>query len=405
MADIFPFRGFFYADPAGRDLARLTCPPYDVISPAQRLKLLRRHRDNFVQVELPSGDGLSKYARAAKIWKGWETAGLIRRDDRPAIYAYEAAFRSRFDGRPLVRRGFFAALRVVPWGRGVHPHEKTLPTPKKDRFQLFKSLRVQTSPIQCLFRDRTRRAGRFLRAISRRVPWFRYRDEEGTRHTFWRLEVQEAAPFQKILKRSPVVIADGHHRYETSRAYSAWAGSRGGRAARCVMAYFNPTDDPGLEILPTHRSVGRDKERFVRLERGGTARRIANLRSLLARLHEKSAPRRREVGVAHGNDLFLYRLAVHPSLRKTPLAELAVASLHAGPLDGLGKEDFFFSRSPEEVLAWARRTRGWAFFLPSSTVEQVVSVAVSGHVMPPKSTYFYPKIPSGLLSHALRGDL
>lgn len=410
MADILPFRAFHYGSDRLRIVSRLVCPPYDVISPEEHKRLLKAHGENFVKVELPSGPPADKYRRAAKIWKRWLGSGVLARDSSPAFYVYEASFRSPRTGRRMVRRGFFAALRVVPWGRGVHPHEKTLPTHKADRLKLFKAMGVQPSSIQVLFDDPAGKGARFLRKAGLRKPWVDYSDPSGVRHRVWRVsDPAETEALRSALKRSEVVIADGHHRYETSRAFGAWARRRWGRrspASGYVMAYFSPVDDPGLEILPTHRAVGWDKRRFVRLEKWGTLIPVKNLAALEPLMDGRSSGGTREVGVYRRGNYFRYRMTkVPPSLRGGALARLAVGCLHAGALDGLGKEDFFFTRNPREAVRVADATDGWAFFLAPTDLRQVMEVSTSGRVMPPKSTYFYPKIPSGLVSHSLRGEL
>ncbi|HRY28870.1 MAG TPA: DUF1015 domain-containing protein [Elusimicrobiota bacterium] len=405
MAEIRPFRAFHHHPSVRRELRRLVCPPYDIISSDDQKRLLRKHPENFVRIELPSGRPPGKYRRAAALWRRWVERGFIIRDFSPAFYAYETEFVSRLARRRLRRRGFFAALRLRPWGQGVHPHEKTLSTPKADRFKLFKSMRLQTSPIQCLFWDRSRLATRLLARVARGGAWREFSDTEA-RHRFWRMgDAKTIRQLQKVLAASDVVIADGHHRYETSRAYGAWCRSRGQatESSRYVMAYFSPTSDAGLEILPTHRAVGADKAHFVNLDQWGKMEPVRDYAHLQRRLRSSRAA---AVGVYREGKYYFYRFtAVPASLRRTPFENSSVALLHTGPLAGLGREDFFFSRRAEEALRWARRSRGWGFILTPSTVEEVMRVALFGLVMPPKSTYFYPKIPSGILGRSLSGPL
>jgi uncharacterized protein (DUF1015 family) len=407
MADVVPFRAYRYADRLAGSLPRLVCPPYDVISKAERKKILKRHPSNFVRVELPAG-GPGKYAAAARLWERWMDGRVLERETFPALYLYEAAFRSRRTGRLLRRRGFFAALRTVAWGRGVFPHEKTLPTHKADRMKLFKAMNVQTSPIQCVFDDSGGRAAKVLSAAARRAPWVDFQDEAGVRHKLWRLDDPVSQKtLLSVLKRAAVVIADGHHRYETARAFGLWARKKwksGSPASNHVMTYFCPVDDPGLEILPTHRTVGWDKRRFVNLEKWGKLKPVKGLRALQNFIEGKA--KNGTVGVYRKGSYYLYTLtSAPPELRGTPSERLAVAGLHAGQLKGLGKEDFFFTQSPREAVEAARRQNGWAFFLAPTGLRQVLEVARRGQVMPPKSTYFYPKLPSGLLSHSLKGSL
>jgi len=408
MAEVIPFRAFHYADALKKELPRLVCPPYDVISSEERKRLAARHKTNFVRVELPAGSAGSKYDLAAKIWKSWVAAGVLDRDGIPSFYLYEAAFRSPRTGKKLVRRGFFGALKTVPWGQGVYPHEKTLPTHKADRLNLFKSVHVQTSPIQCLFDDRSGKAQRLIDRAAKAKPWVDYTDA-GVRHRVWRLRDESTvAPLRAILRRAPVMIADGHHRYETSLNFSRWAKSQWGAKSPLsgyVMTYFSPVDEPGLEIHPTHRAVGWDKRRFVNLEKWGKLTPVKGLKAL-APLMEGKDGKGLAVGLYHDGKFYRYEITkTPPALKGTPSAKLVVACLHAGPLFGLGKEDFAFSQKPEAVVRAAKAQQGWGFFLAPTDLRQVIQIATAGQVMPPKSTYFFPKIPSGLLAHSLAGSL
>jgi uncharacterized protein (DUF1015 family) len=410
MPDIQPFRAFVYGDKFRKKIGRLVCPPYDVISPAGRETLVKKDPLNFVQVELPMGDPATRYTNAAERWDDWNAKGILSREKFPAFYVYEARFRSPVDGRPLVRRGFFAALKVVPWGQGVFPHEKTLPTAKVDRLLLFKALRAQTSPIQLLVQDSSGRVEGLTRGQAKGRPWVQFKDESGVTHRLWVWKTGASSrELQKIFKKSPCAIADGHHRYETSLAYSQWARrslKNGSPAADRVMAYFSSSDDAGLEVLPTHRAVSWEKRQFVNLEKWGQLMPVRGFAALKKLIDGKKGPGVLEVGVYRDGNYFLYSFTKIPKeLVNTPHANLAVACLHGGPLKGLGKEDFFFTRNPNEAVSSAQQTKGWAFFLAPNTVQEVLDISTGGSVMPPKSTYFYPKIPSGLVSHSLQGNL
>jgi uncharacterized protein (DUF1015 family) len=409
MADIQPFRAYRYADPRLKNVEKLVCPPYDIIPDALREELYRRDPRNFIRVEHRKG-GKTKYAEAAAQWKEWLEKGVLCRDVAPAIYVYEADFVSQSDGRRLKRLGFFAALKAVPWGQGVFPHEKTLPTHKADRFSLFTSLHAQTSSIQVLFEDKGNRGMALLKTAVKRAPWLSYRDRAGVRHRLWRVEEPAfAAALQATLKTAPVAIADGHHRYETALEYGRWAAKQKGLffpAASYVMALFNPSGDPALEILPTHRSIPAEKGKFVNLKPWGELIKVKGLTDLKPLMLGREGSSPTEVGLYWKGSFYRYRFTkIPPALKGTPHAKLAVAVLHGGALDGLGKEDFFFTRKPEDAVAHADKTKGWAIFLAPNTVKEVLAVCTAGKVMPPKSTYFYPKIPSGLLSHALAGAL
>ncbi|MBL0059287.1 MAG: DUF1015 domain-containing protein [Elusimicrobia bacterium] len=410
MPDIKPFRAFVYGEKYRKAIRRRVCPPYDVISPAGREALIQRDPLNFIRVELPAGDPATRYAEAAKWWADWNASGVLRRAPTPAFYVYEARFRSPVDGRPLVRRGFFAALKVVPWGQGVFPHEKTLPTAKVDRLLLFKALRAQTSPIQLLVRDSSGRIEALTRQHAKGRPWVQFKDEAGVTHRVWVWKNDASAKeLQRLFAKSPCAIADGHHRYETALAYSEWARQalkNGSPAADRVLAYFSSSDEKGLEVLPTHRAVPWEKRKFVNLEKWGTLHPVSGLKALKTLTDGKKGAGLLEVGVYREGKYYLYTFTKIPKeLLRTPHERLAMACLHAGPLKGLGKEDFFFTRTPAEAVKSAKKNKGWAFFLAPNTVQEVLAVSTAGFVMPPKSTYFYPKIPSGLVSHSLQGSL
>lgn len=406
MPSFHPFRAYNYSAGRRKQLKKLLCPPYDVINETQRQQLLQRHPENFIRLELPEGPGLKRYANAATLFKTWLQKGVLERESQPLFYVYQASFPSQVTGKTLSRWGVFGALEVVPWGEGIFPHEKTLPTPKADRLRLFKALKTQTSPIQVLAEDRRGAGLTLLRAHGKGTPWAQWKDDSGVTHRLW--PWAGGAALSRWLGKSQMVIADGHHRYETARAYGEWARGRGGKtspAASCVMALICSAADPALEILPTHRAVGSEKARFVQLEDWGTFKPLSGLKALRG-LMEGRSKEAGGVGVFREEKFGLYQFSrLPPPLRGTPQAPLAVARLHGGPLDGLGKEDFFFTRRPEEAVAFARRHEGWAFFLPPNSVAEVLRVATSGAVMPPKSTYFYPKIPSGILSMSLQGEL
>lgn len=411
MAEIQPFRAFRYAGARLTNAASLVCPPYDIIPDALREKLYKKNPLNFIRVEHRKGDPKTKYAEAAATWNQWLEQGVLTREADPAIYVYEAIFKSQADGRRLSRLGFFAALKTVPWGQGTFPHEKTLPTHKADRFSLFTTLHAQTSPIQVLFDDKGDKAMGLLKKAVKSAPWISYVDEAGVTHRFWRAtDAAVVAGLQKVLKTAPVVIADGHHRYETALEYSRWAKTQKGKAffpaASYVMALFDPSGDKALEVMPTHRAVPWEKRQFVNLEKWGTLIPVSGLNALRPMILGRKGSSPTEVGVYRKGQYYRYRFdKIPPALKGTPHAKLAVAVLHGGALDGLGKEDFFFTRKPEEAAVQADKLNGWAFFLAPNTVREVLNVATKGKVMPPKSTYFYPKIPSGLVCHSLAGAL
>ncbi|MBA2555821.1 MAG: DUF1015 domain-containing protein, partial [Chloroflexi bacterium] len=280
MPTLRPFRALRYALEAEADLSALICPPYDVISADQRARLESRHPHNAVHLELPApaaesahagSEAASPYLRAARDFVAWRTQGVLRKDPRPAIYAYEQVYRQTGEPDDRRLRGFFARLRLEVAGpdSGVRPHERTLSGPKEDRYRLLRACGANFSPVVMLFGS-GRRSQPLLEAACRGQPTANALDDTGVRHRLWRLEAPSgkdpedpnALVGERLLalgQAGPLVIADGHHRYETALRYRDERGER--RACESdpaydyVLALLFDLDDPALAVLATHRLV------------------------------------------------------------------------------------------------------------------------------------------------------
>jgi uncharacterized protein (DUF1015 family) len=215
MADIAPFAGLRYAPDRVGDVGAVLCPPYDVISDEQQLALEGRHPENVVRLELPRGNDDTRYTTAARLLASWTAEGIVRPDGRDAFYVYEQQF--RFAGREHARRGFFAAVRLEPFERRVVlPHERTLSAPKEDRRRLVRATRTQISPIFGLYRDSEGVAGAVIDAAASGIPAVDTTTTDGVRHRLWMLDASAATTeLQRVLRDKQILIADGHHRYET----------------------------------------------------------------------------------------------------------------------------------------------------------------------------------------------
>src|SRR5262245_24886068 len=215
MAEILPFAGLRYDLSRIDDAARVLAPPYDVISEGERLDLEARHPHNVVRLELPRGEGDARYAAAAKLLDAWLAEGIIRRDGAPAFYAYEQRF--TFADRAYTRHGFFAAVRLEPFERRVVlPHERTLSGPKEDRRKLISALHAQTSQIFGLYRDAEGAAETELAAATSDAPSLDATTPDGVRHRMWGItDPARMGRLTAILRDKQILIADGHHRYET----------------------------------------------------------------------------------------------------------------------------------------------------------------------------------------------
>jgi uncharacterized protein (DUF1015 family) len=435
MAEIAPLTPLRY------DLARLpnglagvVAPPYDVISPEQRAELAARDPHNVVRLILPEGEGDTKYANAARIFEAWKAEGVLVRDPDPAFYRYDQTFLPPGAGagaRPITRRGFLALVRLAPFAdRIVLPHERTLSGPKEDRLKLFRATRTNLSPGFMLYRDAT---GQLAAPLDTGEVLAEFSTPDGVRHALAKVKDRDAVrAIVEGVARSTLLIADGHHRYETAVRYggevSAANPSAGPRAEhRYFMAFLANGDDPNLVVFPTHRHVhslpsfsfealmhGASPYFAVReLERGATA--DAALQAL--REAGKAAPSvvaaapdgRLAVLTLRGNaDLATHPTlsSKHPALRKTD-----VAVLHAGLLEHVlgitpeaqaAKTNLWYPQDAAGALAELRGGRGQVLFLMNATpVAQVREVAEAGEVMPQKSTFFHPKIATGLAIHTL----
>src|SRR4051812_46370015 len=263
MADIRPLRGIHYAP--GVDLDAVVAPPYDVIDDEQRAGLLRRSEHNVVEVDLPQGD--DPYEHAAETFARWLDEGVLVRDDEPALWVLTQDYTAP-DGERRTRSGFFAAVRVEDYGPGrIRPHERTHPGPKEDRLRLTRATRANLSPIFSLYSDPDARAWRALRpSVDTQPPWGEVTDEDGTTNRLWRIaDAGAIATVQAALRDAELLIADGHHRYETARVYAEEVGGEGPH--RYVLMCLVALEDEGLTVFPTHRLVDGLQEDQAKIER------------------------------------------------------------------------------------------------------------------------------------------
>jgi len=356
MVDIKPFRAVRYSGAAG-PLADLVAPPYDAVDDAERAQLFIRSPYNVIHVTLPESAD-----EAASLYRAWRTDGILEDDDAPAVWLVVEDYVGP-DGVTRERRGVAVSLAAEPYSTGsVLPHERTHPRIREERLRLLRAIRVQPEPIFILT------DARLDLDVPERAP-----DLEVDETRLWRLPGLDTA----ALAQSELLIADGHHRYESTVELGTELGPAGAR----IMALVVSVDDPGLHVFPTHRVFSRRPDLLG--TRDGEP--CANLPEALALLagepFERSATvayRRGSVELVRGCD-----------------GELDVELVDGYGLDGI-------SYTPRAAEAAARVESGdadVAFFLRAPRVEDVFAVARRGERMPPKSTYFFPKPLSGLLFH------
>ncbi|MGA8219826.1 MAG: DUF1015 domain-containing protein, partial [Solirubrobacterales bacterium] len=249
MAEVSPIQALHYDLAKVGSLADVVAPPYDVIDDAQRAELAGRSPYNVVELDLPRDPGGGDpYEHAAKLLGEWTADGALTRDDQPQIWALEQDYDAP-GGSRLTRRGFLARMKLAPYGEGIRPHERTQPGPKEDRLRLTRATRHNLSPIFALHPGN---AWQHLEPALDGSPWGEVTDADGTTHRVWR--IGDPAVHQAIaaeLEPAELLIADGHHRYETSLAYQREVGP-GGPADYVLMALVS-LEDPGLTVFPTHR--------------------------------------------------------------------------------------------------------------------------------------------------------
>jgi uncharacterized protein (DUF1015 family) len=416
MAEIHPLRAVHYDTRVAGPLDRLTAPPYDVIEPALRRALVARSPHNVVEIDLPVGD--DPYRHAGELWREWQREGVLRRDPEPALWALEQTYGAPGGGR-RTRRGFFTRVRVTDYGPGlIRPHERTHPAPKQDRLELMRATRANLSPIFSLYRDPEAAAWNALAPALAQEPWDSVTDDDGTTHRLWR--VTDPGTIDAVgaaIADRELLIADGHHRYETARTYADEVGGEGDH--RYVLMCLVSMSDPGLTVFPTHRLVGRlEAKRRARLEqeleRDFEVDEI-DADSVVPESENSGRPtygyldqRGRALRLRLGSpDVVDRALADHsPSYRSLDTAVLEKLVLEDAL--GLTEDDI----SHQHGLAYARdltqarellETGDYelAFLLRPTPIAQVEAVAAAGETMPPKSTYFYPKLLSGLLFNPL----
>lgn len=422
MVDFAPLEAITYA-PSLLSLSVLA-PPYDVISPEELVQLRQASPYNIVHLLLgPTLTAEGWHQEAARTFRQWLEAGILQRGNAPAYYAYQQTF--TLDGLVRTRTGILGRLRLAPWGEGIHRHEHTRARAKEDRLLLTRAVRANLSPVFGLYRKAE--VGDYLTPPP--TLWLDVTDAYGVRHRAW--PITDGAAMRAIhhaLADDEIVIADGHHRYETALAYREERRRAEGtppslRPYDYVLAYLVALDDPGLCLLPTHRLLAPhpplDKRAFLAaLEREFLLTRYEALPALQSAMAEarRIGP---TLGCALGEEgLWLLRARDPERMREQltrrlspELADLDVALLQESilvPLLGISVQDLVhsdrLSYTADASEAWRATLEGKAqaaFLLNPTTPMQVWRAATHGVVMPQKSTYFYPKPLSGIVINPL----
>jgi uncharacterized protein (DUF1015 family) len=397
-------------------LAGVVAPPYDEIDAARREQLVSRSPFNVVELDLPEApDGGDRYEHASETLEEWLLQGILTADREPSVWALTQEYEGP-DGTRRNRRGLLCRVRVTEYGPGrVRPHERTQPGPKEDRLKLTEATRHNLSPIFSLHPGD---AWRHLEGHTRSEPWGEVTDDEGTTHRVWRItepDVHRAVAAE--LAEAELLIADGHHRYETARTYADAIGGDGPH--RYTLMALVSLDDPGLTVFGYHRLL---------TDLGAPEAQQALRTAILENFEVEEVPVEQldpagtdGIGVfgyidAHHRQGYRLRLKDLASVeRALPEMSGAYRRLDAAILEtvllsgGLGmsaadveaKRGIAYTASAEEAIASLDGDTDAAFLLRPTPVDQVREVAAEGETMPPKSTYFYPKLLTGIVFNPL----
>lgn len=414
MAEITPFRAWRYEfTKLGGDVSKRVAPPYDVLDEADKARLLGQDDRNIVDIDLPhvppkTLGPAACYEQAARTFESWKTDGTLVSEGEPAMYVYHQTFSHA--GREYTRPMIFARLRLEPFSAGkVLPHELTFGGPKEDRLALMKSTACNLSPVFGLFRDPQNATGQAVASVVAGEP-DATATMEGVENRLW-IVTDDAivSALQKALADQNVYIADGHHRYTTSLNYCEWVIEQAGGSlpedhpGRYVLIALASMDDPGNLILPTHR---------VLVKTGGLT--VGDLLSAWADGCESCDFAEADLVVvgADGKDhpvRFSQRdklSSLEPD-KSEAWRSLDLAYLHRILLEELltpklgGDPNIRYIKSEEVARKIAAEENGIAIICKAPTMAEMQAVSESGDVMPQKSTYFYPKIATGLLINPL----
>ncbi len=406
MTEIKPFRALRHKPELG-PLESLLCPPYDVISEEYRKALLERHARNVVRLILKDpADGERGYERIGDTFKGWRADGTLLQDKAPALYLLEQRF--SWEGRSFVRSGILARFKVEPEGSSaIRPHEKTRGPAKEDRFSVLKATRANFSPIFLFFED----DGGFTRAAAQAKEAEQvlatYTDDDGVAHSLW--AITNASDIRTLAQRAgngPSYIADGHHRYATAQRYLRDVGPEGAG----TYGYFCPNDQ-GLLVLPYHRILlfaPSAVEVMTRLDGQYLLNAVGSIEQAAREVASSTLPFAFAICWPDGKAIVCEKapgvLDELPKEAPSCLRDLDTYFLHQVGFKHLGladpKVEFVHSLADAKAELAAHEDAA-AILMRATPLRHIAAVADGSESMPPKSTFFHPKIPSGLLIHPL----
>lgn len=418
MAEVVPFKGVLFNVPqiskvSGEDLL---APPYDIITPEYKEALYKNSPYNIVRIDfgkdLPGDNGLeNKYTRAQKFLTDWLKERVLITSPTPCFYSYEVSY--EIHGGKQTLRGFLGLVRLEELGQGnIHPHECTHSTPKKDRLDLMRICGANISPIFSLYNSPEKRTSSLLSGINKTRPYIEANDSDGSVHRLWAIQDSDAIDsIKKELEGKAIFIADGHHRYETALEYRKEMREKDGAAGSIqpydyVLMFLANMSDEGLTILPAHRLTKKiPSDALDRLSSDFEIREISGNFDITGSI----AGERDVFGLYKGGDSW-YKLSYRgEGIAGAPpaLKDLDVTILHDLIFRQLDiNDDIAYEMDVRKCIGLVKESNfKAAFFLNPTRVEDVERVALASLRMPPKSTYFYPKLLTGLVLNIFKNTL
>ena len=407
MATVKGFRGIRYNPEKIENFGDVLAPPYDVINAKEQDDLYNKDPHNVIRLILSKGDDDSKYEEAANTFRSWIESDILRNDEEPSIYPYYQEFED--GGNKLTRKGFLAAVKIEDFStKKILPHERTFPKHKRDRLKLNTACKANMSPVFSVYSDPDIVIEKLLDAKLTGEPIFDVTNDDGVRNKLWRISDPEVLTLiANHLEDKSFLIADGHHRYETAIEYrniqrEANGETPGDKPYEYVMMFLSNAEDKGLIINPTHRAVkslgditldeflNKLGEEF-NIEKLPYEEGISNIG------HE-------EFTILTKDPQFVYRASVKNSNIDSP-NRMAVTLLHNNVFNKIIDEDsagILYTKFLDEAVDLVQNgDYEVAFILPELRASDIFDVVLTGDRMPQKTTYFYPKILSGLVFNPL----
>ena len=420
MPILKPFRALRYNQDVAGTISELVAPPYDIIYDEWRERLYRRNPYNIIRLiktkdEPGDTESRNKYTRANDYIRSWMDKGILKLEDQPSLYIRSDTY--ELDGEIKTRYGFIALLRVEEFGTGIHPHERTLSGPKMDRIKLVQATDTNLSQIFSIFKDPD---GKIQHLIMKKtaevIPDINFKDEQDILRKMWVVNDSDFVNgIIEAMRSRDIIIADGHHRYETALAYKAMKKNERSQYEEpfdFVTMYFSSADDSGMTILPTHRKVMNlnsfdEKAFFTGLEKhfdvefyGKT-----DLNEIL--MHIKDDSEKTSIFGFYIREGFKIARLKKPSVPKEPDVEILHDQIIEKML-GISREDIssgrylHFSKSPEHCIEDVNSGNNqMGIFMNALRSEELFHRILNGNRMPQKSTYFFPKTLSGLVMYKI----